>query len=329
MLGRDRRLIVMRSTAPHESPGDQVFVFGCADGRVMKFLDSGIFGGEMTIEHADREKVILVGPEPAPGTSGSARNVFDWSEKEQTYQPREEGRGGTTTKMLSCRQLRTAAANDLIILANRDYKGPGGGFFPFTHGEGCYTYDIPGLQTCEFRVTLSEDRMISANRREVDFVSNHELGTGAFGYSYVFGCIAGQVRLLFGSDSDYGGDLESPCDLAQPTAVETPEPQTMLIVPGVASYGFSFSNSKTAPTEGQPSIGRELVAIPTATAASTPVPEYDCHMWDDTKSDKFTLSDNAWAAGDGRCCPSIAVLQTFEWRAALQTYVLTAVHYSK
>ena len=199
MLGQGRRLIVMRTTNTRKPRvDDDLFVFGCAFGRVVRMLATGAGGngGEIEIEHADPNQITFTGPPTPPG------NVFGARER-QTLDIEQRLLADT----LPCGELKTAKANDLIILANHEFQGEFGGF-PFTHGVGCYDND-------DWRVTLEKDRMISANRREIFLNSDHQTGTGEFRYSYVFGCVAGQVRLVFG-DASSRAIVRSECDEQAP-----------------------------------------------------------------------------------------------------------------
>ena len=64
MLGQGRRLIVMRTTNTRKPRvDDDLFVFGCAFGRVVRMLATGAGGngGELKIEHADPNRNNLYG----------------------------------------------------------------------------------------------------------------------------------------------------------------------------------------------------------------------------------------------------------------------------
>ena len=200
MLGQGRRLIVRRTTYTGKSRvDDDLLVFGCAFGRVVRILANmaSARGGEMKIEHADPNEIIYTGPPTPPGSLGprDGRLTLEWDAKIQgyvsSYWPGSKDRPPPLANTLPCGELKTARANDLIILANHEFHGGFGGF-PFTQGVGCYDHD-------DWKVTLDKDRMISANRREIFFHSDHLSSRGTWGYSYVFGCVAGQVRLAFGT----------------------------------------------------------------------------------------------------------------------------------
>ncbi len=294
ILGRGRRLIVRRNYTRKSPAEDQVFVFGCAFGRVVRMLGAE-GGGEVKIEHADPNRVVFVGPPLPPGTNyPGGRQTFDWDAKMQSYAPQDgppQDNPPPLANTLPCAELKTAKANDLIILANHEFNGEYGGF-PFTHGVGCYGFDVPNNPvSCEWKVTLDEDRMISANRREIFFDSDHMAGTGTWGYSYVFGCVAGRVRLVFGAASLRGG-VRSTCDEQAPSESGPPDSQT------------------------QPS--------------ASPTPGYNCGGWEDSKSDQLSFIDAAWAPGDstcGACGASGEEVRTFKWSPELQNYVLTSIHY--
>ena len=107
-----------------------------------------------------------------------------------------------------CNELKTVKANDLIIVANGDFKEGVGGY-PFSHGVGCYS-DDPDAVLCDWKVELGEDRMMRNGRRLIVFDSNHETGVEDWSYVYIFGCVAGQVRTGFGSDFRNGAAVTEP-----------------------------------------------------------------------------------------------------------------------
>jgi hypothetical protein len=291
MLGQGRRLIVKRTFTTKSPPDDQVLVFGCAFGRAVPMLAADN-GSEVKIERADPNKVIVAGSPTPPATTPDTE-TFDWDAKMQSYAP-PEGSLPPLAHTLPCAELKTARANDLIILANHEFNGDSGGF-PFTHGVGCYGMGVPAAHiSCEWKVTLDQDRMISANRREILFDSDHQAGTGTWGYSYVFGCVAGQVRLVFGAAS-LGGGLKSACDEQAPSGSAQPD-------------------SQESPQQPSPS----------------PTAGYNCASWEDSKSDPLTYIDAAWSPGKGWCSTCAASgeeVMTFKWSPELQNYVLTSMHY--
>ncbi|MFZ0659104.1 MAG: choice-of-anchor tandem repeat GloVer-containing protein [Candidatus Binataceae bacterium] len=303
MLGQGRRLIVRRTTNTGKSRvDDDLFVFGCAFGRVVRVLANmaSPSGGEMKIEHADPNEITFTGPPTPPGQLGppDGRETLDWDAKTQGYVSRwrrehlgsyalERQNPLPLANTLPCAELKTAKANDLIILANHEFNGGFGGF-PFTHGVGCYDHD-------DWKVRLGEDRMISANRREIFFDSAHLTGQGVFGYSYVFGCVAGQVRLVFGVASLLG---EGTCGVAKGQRIV-----------------------RSACDEQAPSESRHQPP------PASPTSGYNCASWEDSKSDQLTFIDPADAPGDRGCIASGEKVMTFKWRPELQNYVLTGVHY--
>ena len=279
MLGQGRRLIVMRTTNTRKPRvDDALFVFGCAFGRVVRMLATGAGGngGELKIEHADPNQITFTGPPTPPG------NVFGARER-QTLDIEQQLLADT----LPCGELKTAKANDLMILANHEFDGAFGGF-PFTHGVGCYDND-------DWKVTLDKDLMISANRREIFLGSEHLTGQGVCGYSYVFGCVAGQVRLVFGVASLLG---EGACGVGEDQRI------------------VRSACDEQAPSE---SGHRPPLASPTS--------GYNCASWEDSKSDQLTYIDPADAPGDRSCVASGEEVMTFRWSPDLNNYVLTSVHY--
>jgi uncharacterized repeat protein (TIGR03803 family) len=273
MLGQGRRLIVMRTTNTRKPRvDDQLFVFGCAFGRVARMLTAraGASGGQLKIEHADPNEITFTGPPTPPG------NVFGARER-QTLDIAQNPQPLADT--LPCGEMKAANANDLIILANHEFDGGFGGF-PFTHGVGCY-------ENGDWKVTLEKDRMISANRREIFLISDHQTGTGEIGYSYVFGCVAGQVRLVFG-DASSRAKVRSACDeQAPPKSRDRQPPESP--APGYNCAGWEDSKSD------------QLTFIDAA--------------WG--PGDTFCEA----------CGSSGQEVMTFKWSPELQNYVLTSVHY--
>ena len=292
-LGQGRRLIIRRTTYTRKSRvDDELFVFGCAFGRVVRMgeANASVSGGEMKIEHADPNKIIFTGPPAPPGLCcGGGGQTLDWDAKVQRYEPSYASDQDLLplAKTLSCAELKTAKATDLIILANHEFGGEYGGF-PFTHGMGCYDHD-------DWKATLGGDRMISANRREILFGSDHLTGQGVWGYSYVFGCVAGQVRLVFGVASLLG---EGACGVAEGQRI------------------VRSACDEQAPPEP---LNQSPPASPTS--------GYNCASWEDSKSDQLTFIDPAYAPGDRGCVASGEKVMTFKWHPDLNSYVLTSVHY--
>ncbi len=295
MLGQGRRLIVRRTTYIGKSHvDDDLFVFGCAFGRVVRMLDTraSVSGGEMKIEHADSNEITFTGPPAPPGLVGppDGRDTYDWDGKRQGYVSQyasEPDNPPPLSNTLPCGELKATKANDLIILANHEFDGGFGGF-PFTHGVGCYDND-------DWKVTLDQDLMISANRREILLGSEHLTGQGVWGYSYVFGCVAGQVRLVFGVASLLG---EGACGVGEDQRI------------------VRSACDEQAPSESghQPPL-------------ASPTSGYNCASWEDSKSDQLTYIDPADAPGDRSCVASGEEVMTFRWSPDLNNYVLTSVHY--
>src|SRR5258708_35317599 len=70
--------------------------------------------------------------------------------------------------------------------------------------------------------------MISADRRLISFGSDHRTGTGTWGYVYVFGCVAGQIRTIYGGDFLQGGGVVEPA-APEPSIEPTPAPATQML----------------------------------------------------------------------------------------------------
>jgi hypothetical protein len=314
MLGRDRRLLVLRSS---ESQGleDGAFVFGCVAGQAKRLLDSSGSWGTLTIEHATADKVILRGSEkPTPGTNEVDRIDFVWDPRIRRYRDNEDNASviPAPPKQMPCNQLESAKANDLIILANGDFPGDGYGGYPFTHGQGCYESE----KVCDWYVEVDDDRMISADRRLISFGSDHRTGTGTWGYLYVFGCVAGQVRTIYGGDFLQGGGVVEPAAPETPTPEETPTPPSEQF----SQFSHEVSSSSNGSGFGG-GFGFRGSPTATPTSASTSASRHNQRKADAATADTLVVSGCA-----GYPCGE-EVLYTYKWNAALQNYILAAVHY--
>jgi hypothetical protein len=311
MLGHGRRLLVVRSSESKEVE-DGAFVFGCVAGQAKRLLDSSGSWGTLTIEHATSDEVILRGSEkPIPGTNEVDRMVFNWSSKLERYWSEGQDDSDVTAssaKTLSCDRLQTAKANDLIILANGGSPGEGDGGYPFTHGQGCYESD----KVCDWYVEVDDDRMISADRRLISFGSDHRTGTGTWGYLYVFGCVAGQVRTIYGGDFLQGGGVVEPAAPQTPIPEQTPTPPSRQFSDEVSSFGSHGSAG---------GFGFRASPRATPTSASTSASRHNQKKTDAATADTLIVSGCA----EYPC--SKEVLYTYKWNAALQNYILTDVHY--
>jgi hypothetical protein len=312
MLGHDRRLLVTRIPAKGK-PADTAYVFGCVAGQAKRLLTSDNLYGLITIEHASRDEVVLRGSEtPFPG-DGVDRIDFVWDPRIGRYRDNEDNASliPAPPKQMPCNQLKSAKANDLIILANGDFPGDGEGGYPFTHGQGCYESD----KACDWYVEVDDDRMISADRRLVSFGSDHRTGTGTWGYLYVFGCVAGQIRTIYGGDFLQGGGVVEPAAPQTPTPEETPTPP---------SEQFSFSTEVSSGSNGSEfGGGFGFRGSPTATPTSAPT---SASRRNKRKAEAATADTLVVSGCAGYPC-SLEVLYTYKWNAALQNYILADVHY--
>jgi hypothetical protein len=226
MIGRDRRLLLVRSFAfvtPGQPPLDDILIYSCIAGQVKRVLESSPYTTTNTkIESADPNKVILVSDKD-PNSNSGGRVIFRWNKIVQRYWPEgqdESDISPPSVRTISCDKLKTAKAKTLIILANGDFTDASGGF-PFTHGIGCYNAPSDDPKHCEWQVDLVKDRMISASRRVIVLGSDHQAGVGSFGFVYIFGCVAGQVRTVLGQDFGYSASIEKAS--ADKVTVSTPE----------------------------------------------------------------------------------------------------------
>jgi hypothetical protein len=214
MLGNDRRLLIVRSSTSGKEPTDldQILIFGCIAGQVKKVFDSfpSYENGRIKIESAQPNKVILDAPKFPAGTNAGGRKVFDWDKRIQRYSLEgddDSDSSPASARTLSCNKLKTEKTQSLIVLANGDFTEGFGGY-PFTHGVGCYGAPSDDPKHCEWQVDLVEDRMISASRRLIVLNSDHQAGVGSWGFVYVFGCVAGQVRTVLGDQFAYSATVE-------------------------------------------------------------------------------------------------------------------------
>ena len=310
MLGRDRRLLITRLPAKG-TPADTAYVFGCVAGQAKRLLTSDNLSGLVTIEHARRDEVVLRGSEtPLPGNDVD-RIDFVWDPRIHRYRDNEDKASliPAPPKQMPCNQLKSAKANDLIILANGDFPvGDGSGGYPFTHGQGCYESD----KVCDWYVEVDDDRMISADRRLISFDSDHRTGTGTWGYVYVVGCVAGQIRTIYGGDFLQGGGVVEPA-APQPSIEPTPAPTTQ-VLPGFWHVGVPKAGNATKhPSPVQ------LQARATPTPGAAPRAQ---HQKSPTGN-----ADTLIVSGCAEYPCSVEVLYTYKWNAALNNYILASVRY--
>src|SRR4029077_19387180 len=71
----------------------------------------------------------------------------------------------------------------------------------------------------------------------------HRTGTGTWGYLYVFGCVAGQIRTIYGGDFLQGGGVVEPA-APQPSIEPTPAPTTQ-VLPGFWHVGVPKAGNAT------------------------------------------------------------------------------------
>jgi len=310
MLGRDRRLLVTRLPAKG-TPADTAYVFGCVAAQAKRLLTSDNLSGRVTIEHAGRDEVVLRGSEPPSPDNHVDRIDFVWDPRIHRYRDNEDNASliPAPPKQMPCDQLKSAKANDLIILANGDFPGDGFGGYPFTHGQGCYESD----KVCDWYVEVDDDRMITADRRLISFDSDHRTGTGTWGYVYVFGCVAGQIRTIYGGDFLQGGGVVEPA-APQPSIEPTPAPTTQML-PG-------FWHEVGVPKSGNPTMQPspvQLQAKTTPTRSAAPRAQH--------QKSPMGNADTLIVSGSAEYPCRVEALYTYKWNAAINNYVLTSVRY--
>ena len=242
MIGHARRLFVIRYPSSGKVPLDEVLVLGCLAGQIKPVLNfSPPDNQTVKVTSAAPNKLVLATVPPGPGAQPSTHD-FTW----------DTGDASDYASTISCRDLKTAKANRLIVLANGDLTRADAGY-PFTHGTGCY--DDP--DDCEWKVDLDDDRMIGTNRRLLVLDSEPQGGGVGrdYGFIYIFGCISGQIHSVFSAEFYDGVSVQS------------------------------------------------------------------------ISGDQLTLSISESTEKDPQCCPSLAVLKTYVWKAALQNYILESEDY--
>ena len=100
----------------------------------------------------------------------------------------------------SCKGLSTATADALLA------SQPAADGNWFDHGEGCYNLE-DDQDTCDWMVTVKEDRMIADQRRLIVVNRNHQLGSGDQDYVFVFGCVSGRIKMVFSDDFEAGAEI--------------------------------------------------------------------------------------------------------------------------
>ena len=98
-----------------------------------------------------------------------------------------------SAKDLPCSYLRKARAARLISIFGTPLPYDE---MAFSHGLGCYSEGGEYSSPCDWKVAVSEDRIISEDRRLIVVYTDHMTGQGAQGGVLVLGCLAGKVTAL-------------------------------------------------------------------------------------------------------------------------------------
>jgi hypothetical protein len=194
MLGDVRRLIVVHSTTPSRaSISDDVFVFGCVAGQLKAVFDVGC-RSDAKVEYAAPDKVVVTssGRSSYKGRKGqpSQRRSSHWDAEEQRYctdgfscvnDPYRFSVQPNVPDEISCRRLKTIKADALTG----------------TPTGGCEQVDEDG--DCEKeQPKIQEDRSIGDERR---LIVVHGCGADhCWDDVFVYGCVAGRVRMVFNGD---------------------------------------------------------------------------------------------------------------------------------
>jgi len=110
-----------------------------------------------------------------------------------------------SAKDLPCSYLRKAKAGRLISIFGTPLPYDE---MAFSHGLGCYSEGGEYSSPCDWKVAVSEDRIISEDRRLIVVYTDHMTGHGAWTDVLVLGCRAGKVTALFNHPIFRGLDVE-------------------------------------------------------------------------------------------------------------------------
>jgi hypothetical protein len=101
-----------------------------------------------------------------------------------------------SAKDLPCSDLLTVKPARLITILDQ-----------FSHGTGCYSDDEDNPKECDWKVSITDDRKLSDDRRLVGVFSGHTMVLGTWADVFVFGCRSGKVAVVF-SKTSRGDDIE-------------------------------------------------------------------------------------------------------------------------
>jgi hypothetical protein len=114
-----------------------------------------------------------------------------------------------SAKDFPCSDLRKAKTDRLISIFARSTALPNE--MAFSHGLGCYSEGGEYSSPCDWKVAVSEDRIISEDRRLIVVLTDNVTGHGAWWSDVlVLGCQAGKVTALFNDPIMRGLDVEEP-----------------------------------------------------------------------------------------------------------------------
>lgn len=191
MLGNDRRLIVASSSRPNSVPSEQIFVFGCAAGQI-KVRYNRFQPGAKVVRAASDSVVVAGFRQPFLGSAqlenwpsnpypDRGLSVFNLNDDFQQFS--HQSSIGVPP---SCSELRTADANRLLAMADREWQGP-----------GCASDDPDEPDRCDVKSKIGEDRMMGEERRLVTAFFESHSGPWWKDDISVFGCVSGQLRVIY------------------------------------------------------------------------------------------------------------------------------------
>jgi hypothetical protein len=209
---RDDRVIgdasryVLTSTAsvdPDRTARDDLFAFRCVDGRIRRVLHDRFQPGA-EIARAAAGEVVVKGSDQPPDASYQPDHVtFYWNATIRKYGSDPGSGRPPAAKKMACGRLRAAPAAELIAIADEG----------LSHGFGCYSVDPDAFpDQCEWKYSLTTDRMLGDARRLLVVFANHVGGSGSWSRVSVFGCLAGRVGTLFDQPDVEGGVADASPD---------------------------------------------------------------------------------------------------------------------
>ncbi len=206
MLGNDRRLIFASSSSPNVGSTDQIFVFGCVAGQRIEVFHDRFQPGAKVVNAAPGSVTVLGFKQPQLGPAlikprnkpdlapEDGRHVLDLNDYFQGLDS-DETKPGVP---LRCSELRTPDANRLFAMEDEGWHVPGCADSPMVMARSSHSGD-PNYdrEYCESKSKFSKDQMLGAERRLVVVSLEDREGKVGGHYMWVFGCVSGQLRVVY------------------------------------------------------------------------------------------------------------------------------------